>query len=60
MTTQTVFQFKVVLKGVKPEVWRRIQMPRDVTFHQLSMAIVDAMGWNSNNTDETLNLSRPL
>ncbi len=40
-----VFQFKVTLKGVKPPIWRRIQVPENYTFWDLHVAIQDAMGW---------------
>ncbi len=40
-----VLQFKVNLKGIRPPVWRRIQVPADYTFWDLHVAIQDAMGW---------------
>lgn len=42
---KTIFQFKVSLLGIKPEIWRRIQVPEDYTFWDLHVAIQDAMGW---------------
>jgi hypothetical protein len=42
---QTVYQFKVTLKGIRPPVWRRIQVPQNYTFWDLHVAIQDAMGW---------------
>jgi hypothetical protein len=39
------FQFRVALKGVRPEVWRRIQVPARYSFWDLHVAIQDAMGW---------------
>jgi hypothetical protein len=39
------YQFKVILDGVKPPVWRRIQLPGDASFWDLHCAINDAMGW---------------
>ncbi|MEP7186647.1 MAG: DUF6429 family protein [Rhodanobacter sp.] len=41
----TVHQFKIVLDGIKPPVWRRIQLPSETTFWDLHCAINDAMGW---------------
>lgn len=41
-----VYQFKVILKGVKPPVWRRIQVPETYTFWDLHVAVQDAMGWD--------------
>ncbi len=40
-----VYQFKVTLKGIRPPIWRRIQVPDNYTFWDLHVAIQDAMGW---------------
>jgi len=40
-----VFQFKVSLLGIRPEIWRRIQVPETYSFWDLHVAIQDAMGW---------------
>jgi len=40
-----VYQFKIALKGTKPQVWRRIQVPETYTFWDLHVAIQDVMGW---------------
>lgn len=40
-----VYQLKITLKGTKPPVWRRIQVPKTYTFWDLHVAIQDAMGW---------------
>jgi hypothetical protein len=40
-----VHQFLVVLTGVDPVVWRRIQVPENYSFWDLHIAIQDAMGW---------------
>lgn len=40
-----VYQFKIILEGVRPSVWRRIQVPETYTFWDLHVAIQDAMGW---------------
>lgn len=44
--TDTVFQFKVTLIGVKPPIWRRIQVP-DCTLDKLHEHIQTAMGWTN-------------
>ncbi len=41
----TILQFKVTLRGVRPPVWRRIQVPATYTFWDLHVAIQDSMGW---------------
>lgn len=42
-----VYQFKITLKGIKPPIWRRIQVPETYTFRDLHVAIQDAMGWEN-------------
>lgn len=39
------YQFKIFLEGIKPKIWRRIQVPEDYTFWDFHVAIQDAMGW---------------
>ena len=39
-----VYQFKITLKGIKPPIWRRIQVPETYTFGEIHIAIQDAMG----------------
>jgi PHD/YefM family antitoxin component YafN of YafNO toxin-antitoxin module len=41
----TVYQFKIVIEGIRPPIWRRIQVPATYTFWDLHVAIQDAMGW---------------
>jgi len=43
---EDVYQFRVSLKGAKPPIWRRIQVPGSYTFWDLHSAIQDAMGWD--------------
>lgn len=40
-----VYQFKISLQGLRPAIWRRIQVPANYTFWDLHVAIQDAMGW---------------
>lgn len=42
---ERVYQFKITLRGIKPPIWRRIQVPETYTFWDLHVAIQDAMGW---------------
>ncbi len=41
-----VLELKITLEGVKPPIWRRIQVPCTYSFWDLHVAIQDAMGWN--------------
>jgi hypothetical protein len=45
MTTKTVYQFKVTLRGIKPPIWRRFQVYSDITFCELHQIIQEVMGW---------------
>lgn len=40
-----VYQFKITLNGIKPPIWRRVQVESDITLSQLSCIIQAAMGW---------------
>lgn len=40
-----IYQFKITLKGIKPLIWRRIQVPETYSFWDLHMAVQDSMGW---------------
>lgn len=44
--TDTVYQFKITLLGVKPPIWRRIQV-KDCTLDKLHEHIQTAMGWTN-------------
>lgn len=39
------YQLKISLKGARPPIWRRIQVPSNIKFHQLHEVIQTAMGW---------------
>jgi len=41
-----VYQFKITLEGIKPPIWRRIQVSESYTFWDLHVAIQDAVGWD--------------
>ena len=45
-TKNTIYQFKVILKGIKPLIWRRIEVPATYRFWDLHVAIQDSMGWD--------------
>jgi hypothetical protein len=40
-----VYQFKITLDGIKPPIWRRIQVRGDVSLFKLHKIIQAAMGW---------------
>ena len=41
----SVYQFKITLKRIRPPIWRRIHVPETYTFQDLHVAIQDVMGW---------------
>ncbi len=41
-----VYQFRITLRGIRPEIWRRIVVPAEGSFWDLHVAIQDAMGWS--------------
>jgi hypothetical protein len=46
ISSTTVFQFKVTLKGIEPPIWRRIQV-KDCTLDKLHEHIQTTMGWTN-------------
>jgi hypothetical protein len=48
MANGDIYQFKVTLRGSKPPIWRRIQVPANYNFWDLHVAIADVMGWKGN------------
>jgi hypothetical protein len=40
-----IYHLKVTLVDSKPPVWRRIQVPSDITLHRLHLIIQTVMGW---------------
>lgn len=42
----SVLQFKITLNGIRPAIWRRIQVPSDGSILNLQHAIICAMGWS--------------
>ncbi|MGH3832842.1 MAG: plasmid pRiA4b ORF-3 family protein [Pseudonocardiaceae bacterium] len=43
--TTTVHQVKISLRGAKPPIWRRLEVPSGITLHQLHHTIQEAFGW---------------
>jgi pRiA4b ORF-3-like protein len=42
---ESVHQLKVTLRGPRPPIWRRIQVPSDITMEGLHVVLQIAMGW---------------
>lgn len=63
-STSSVYQMKIMLLGVRPQVWRRIQVPETTTLAQLHTVIQAVMGWEgyhlhqfSDSEDEAMTLA---
>jgi hypothetical protein len=44
-TFERVYQLKLAMKGITPQIWRRIQVPENYTFFDLHEAIQAVMDW---------------
>jgi len=40
-----IYQFKLILLGIEPPIWRRIQVPSSFSFWDLHSVIQDVMSW---------------
>jgi len=40
-----VYQIQIVLKGSKPQIWRKVLVPSDIFMFDFHLVIVLAMGW---------------
>ncbi|MGI9950781.1 plasmid pRiA4b ORF-3 family protein [Moorellaceae bacterium AZ2] len=41
----SIYQLKITLKGIKPPIWRRVQVPGNVTLYKLHKIIQVVMDW---------------
>jgi hypothetical protein len=44
-STGRIYQLKITLKDSKPPIWRRVEVPDDITLAKLHAIIQAAMGW---------------
>lgn len=42
---QPVYALKVTLRGIRPAIWRRLEVPANLTLFDLHRALQGAMGW---------------
>lgn len=45
MPARDIYQLKVTLKNVRPPIWRRIQVPTEITLARLHRILQNALGW---------------
>lgn len=41
------YVFKIVLQGIRPQIWRRFKVPAGISFHTLHNIIQVVMGWEN-------------
>jgi hypothetical protein len=51
-SASTTYQLKVTLKGTKPPIWRRIEVPGSIALSDLHTVIQVAMGWTNSHLHE--------
>lgn len=44
---ESIYQLKVTLKGSRPTIWRRIQVPENISLYQLHLVLQAVMGWDN-------------
>ena len=42
-----IYRFKITLRGIRPPIWRRIEVPENHTLRNLHLMIQSAMGWEN-------------
>lgn len=47
-----MYEIKISLSESNPLIWRRVQVPRDLTLYQLHQVIQTAMGWDDEHLHE--------
>lgn len=47
-----IFQLKITLYGIQPEIWRRVLVPGNMKLDMLHETIQGAMGWQNNHLHE--------
>lgn len=45
--TENIYQIKVKLKGITPTIWRRFQIPGNVSLLRLHLVLQKIMGWQN-------------
>lgn len=52
ISVREIARLKVTLEGIRPPIWRRLEVPLEFSFAQLSDVIVAAFGWSNSHLHE--------
>jgi len=44
---KSIYQIKITLKGIKPPIWRRVEVHSDILLIHFSHLVLNVMGWYS-------------
>jgi len=44
---ESIYQLKVIIRGIKPKIWRRVQVPGSTTLRKLHEILQVVMGWSN-------------
>ncbi|MEO5580146.1 MAG: plasmid pRiA4b ORF-3 family protein [Gemmatimonadaceae bacterium] len=51
---QPVYKLKVTLRGIRPAIWRRLEVPADLSLLELHRVLQEAMGWSESHLHQFL------
>lgn len=54
MSLTKIYQLKITLKDSQPPIWRRVQVPGDVSLAKLHRIIQEVMGWSDSHLHQFL------
>jgi len=46
-TENLVYQIKVTLRGIRPSIWRRFIVPKNISLHKFHIILQVVMGWSN-------------
>ena len=46
-TENLVYQIKVTLRGIRPSIWRRFIVPKNISLHKFHIILQVVIGWSN-------------